>query len=138
MAGRGPAPKRQSRTRHKPRRGAWKAADGIGCQHGAIPKPPTGLMPASRVAWVTWFGSWFAAHWSPADVPALRVLANLHDRVERGEYQRAAELRLWMDTYGITPKGGQDRRWEPPIEQPQLLEPPARTPDDYAHLRVVD
>jgi hypothetical protein len=38
----------------------------------------------------------------------------LYDQVERGEFQRANELRLQMDTYGITPKGQQDRRWKPP------------------------
>jgi hypothetical protein len=58
--------------------------------------------------------AWFAAHWTPADLPALRQLVRLYDEVERNEFQRAGELRLQMDTYGITPKGQQDRRWAPP------------------------
>jgi hypothetical protein len=41
----------------------------------------------------------------------------VYDQVERGEFQRAGELRLQMDTYGITPKGQQDRRWARPTEQ---------------------
>jgi hypothetical protein len=74
-------------------------------------------MPASTEAWRTWMASWFAAHWSPDDLPGLRVVILLHDQVMRGEYQRANELRLQMDTYGITPKGQQDRRWAPPAEE---------------------
>jgi hypothetical protein len=64
--------------------------------------------------WSTWMRSWFAAHWMPGDLPALRHLARLYDRVDRGDSRLAGELRLWMDTYGITPKGQQDRRWAPP------------------------
>jgi hypothetical protein len=73
-------------------------------------------MPASVDAWSTWMGAWFAAHWSPDDLPGLRTLVRIYDQVERGEYQRANELRLQMDTYGITPKGQQDRRWAKPTE----------------------
>lgn len=73
-------------------------------------------MEASRDAWATWMGAWFAAHWSPSDLPGLRQVIRLYDQVERGEFQRASELRLQMDTYGITPKGQQDRRWKAPVE----------------------
>jgi hypothetical protein len=61
--------------------------------------------------------AWFAAFWTPDDLPALRQLVRVYDQVERGEFQRAAELRLQMDTYGITPKGQQDRRWMRPREE---------------------
>lgn len=74
-------------------------------------------MPASVEAWETWMGAWFAAHWTPEDLPGLRQVIRLYDQVERGEFQRANELRLQMDTYGITPKGQQDRRWEPPSQE---------------------
>jgi hypothetical protein len=63
-------------------------------------------------------GAWFAAFWAPEDLPALRTLVRLYDQVERGEFHRAPELRIEMDTYGITPKGQQDRRWKPPEEKP--------------------
>lgn len=56
-------------------------------------------------------GAWFAAFWTPEDVPGLECVVLLYDSVRRGEYQRANELRLQMDNYGITPKGQQDRRW---------------------------
>jgi len=90
-------------------------------------------MPESRTAWKTWMGAWFAAHWAPEDLPGLRQVIRLYDQVERGEYVRATELRLAMDTYGITPKGQQDRRWKPP-ETPSA---PVQKLSHYAHLRAV-
>lgn len=113
MAGRGAAPKAQDErvNRVGPSRGEWTAAPATGWQHGDVPEAPDGLMPASIEAWTTWFAAWFAAHWSPDDVPALRLLIGLYDQVERGKFERHNELRLAMDTYGITPKGQQDRRW---------------------------
>jgi hypothetical protein len=76
--------------------------------------------------------SWFAAHWGPADLPGLNHVIRLYDQVQRGEFQRSAELRLSMDTYGITPKGQQDRRWKPPSEQPDSPTlAPVVTPDRW-------
>ena len=134
----GPAPKQVRRRRNKPVRGEWQASDGIGWQHGAIPEPPDGLKAETLRAWQTWMHSWFASHWTPDDLPGLETTILLYDQVRRGEYQRATELRLSMDTYGITPKGQQDRRWAPgkALERPSTTtkEPIA---DPYAHLRVV-
>lgn len=99
-------------------------------------------MPASVEAWRVWFAAWFAAHWTPDDLPGLRQLARLYDQVERGEFQRAAELRLQMDTYGITPKGQQDRRWVRPDseteEAPPSQSPKPRESGPYGHLKVVN
>jgi len=116
MAGRGRAPKMadQRRNTSAPQRGEWTATERAGWQHGDVPEPPEGLMPASIVAWETWMGAWFAAHWTLEDLPGLLTIVLLYDQVQRGEYQRANELRLQMDTYGITPKGQQDRRWARP------------------------
>jgi hypothetical protein len=94
-------------------------------------------MPASLEAWDTWFKAWFASNWSVADLPGLRQIIRLHDQVERGDFVRSGELRLQMDTYGITPKGQQDRRWKPPAEgalKPSSGDRPAR----YGHLRAVN
>jgi len=143
MGGRGPAPKPATsrRTRHKPTRGEWQAMPGIGWQHGAMPKPPDGLLAASRVAWTTWMQAWFAAHWTPSDLPGLRKVIQLYDATERGELHRSAELRMSMDNYGITPKGQQDRRWSPPKpeEQPVGDQHPetAADADPYRHLKAV-
>ena len=116
MAGKGPAPKANRRRQNAPARGEWSVAEGEGWQHGEVPEPPDGLLEASRLAWSTWMGAWFAAHWGPADLPALRLVIRLYDQVERGEFTRSAELRMSMDTWGISPKGQQDRRWAPPVE----------------------
>lgn len=124
-----------------PARGDWKPAPGVGWQFGAIPKPPDGLLAPSRTAWSTWFRAWFAAHWTPDDVPGLRQIVRLYDQVERGEFQRAAELRMMLDTYGISPKGQQDRRWVKPLGVGPAV-PDSERPDTssspYAHLRVVN
>ena len=139
MAGRGRTPKvNRQNPRDVPKRGDWVAADG-GWQHGEIPSAPDGLLEASRTAWDVWLKAWFAAHWTPDDLPGLRQLIRLYDQVERGEFQRASELRLQMDTYGITPKGQQDRRWTrpKPEEEPQSQSQRLQGDDPYAHLRVV-
>lgn len=133
---RGPAPKEDRVRRVEPERGEIQQAPGVGWQHGEVPAPPDGLMPASVDAWDTWLGSWFAAFWSPADVPGLRHMIRLHDQVERGEFQRSTELRMTMDTYGVTPKGQQDRRWKPPkVETPKVAE--GSHSGRYAHLHRV-
>lgn len=111
-----PKPPGARRRANTPERGEWRAAEGVGWQHGEMPAPPDGLMPASVVAWETWFAAWFAAHWTPDDLPGLRQLVVIYDQVQRGEHQRSGECRLWMDTYGISPKGQQDRRWARPVE----------------------
>src|SRR5512137_1657389 len=111
MAGRGPAPKTNRRNKADvPIRGEWQPVPAIGWQHGPVPRPPNGLLKASRDAWEVWMASWFAAHWSPEDLPGLETVILLFDQVRRGEYPRVSELRLHMDGYGITPKGQQDRR----------------------------
>ena len=137
MAGRGPAPKLERQNKYEtPVRGEWQPTAGTGWQHGDLPPCPTGLLRASREAWDVWMRSWFAAHWTPDDLPGLRVVIRQYDQVERGEFQRSAELRLAMDTYGITPKGQQDRRWTPPKAEAAPTPEPA--PGKlYGHLRAV-
>ena len=139
MAGKGPAAKPVRRRRNTPARGSWKPAIGVGWQHSPFPVPPDGLLESSRLAWDTWLRAWFAANWTPADLPGLRQVVRMYDQVERGEFQRSSELRLLMDTYGITPKGQQDRRWMPPrVEEPAVapVEPEVQ-PTPYAHLGLV-
>lgn len=138
MPGPPPKPRNQRRRANAPARGEWRTAPGIGWQHGPLPKPPPGLMPASRVAWTTWFKAWFAAYWEPGDMPGLRILVRLHDAVERGEHQRSTELRLWMDGYGVTPAGRQARRWQPPEEPTETKSAKSSRKTRYGHLKVVD
>jgi hypothetical protein len=145
VAGRGPAPKPadQRRTRHAPQRGEWQATPGIGWQHGDVPKPPTGMARQSRITWMTWMHAWFAAHWTSDDVPVLRQIIRIFDAVERGVASSSdrTELRQLMDSYGITPKGQQDRRWTPPWMLPKAEESspsPEPSRGRFAHLKVVN
>jgi hypothetical protein len=141
MAGRGPAPKPERYRRGTPSRGEWKPSPDGGWQYD-LPEPPPGISPTAAAVWEGWFKSWWAANWSQDDLPALRFVIRLYDRVTRGDVKRAAELRQWMDSYGITPKGQQDRRWVKPLPprrprkldgflDPEHFEIPSR----YAHLR---
>lgn len=132
------APKESRRRRNVPERGEWTAKPGEGWQHGPIPAAPDGLMPKSVEAWDTWMRAWFAVHWTPDDLPGLRQLVRTYDQVERNEFQRGPELRLLMDTYGITPKGQQDRRWQRPKDA-EPVDDTAPTAEDspYGHLRAV-
>jgi hypothetical protein len=114
MPGRGPAPKPERYRRGTPSRGEWKLSPDGGWQHD-LPEPPSGISPAAATVWDGWFRSWWAANWTPDDLPALRFVIRLYDRVSRGDVKRAPELRQWMDGYGITPKGQQDRRWVKPL-----------------------
>ena len=138
MAGSGRKPKdpTQRINRHEPTRGEITPASSSGWQHGDIPPAPDGLMPASLEAWSTWLSSWFASFWTPSDLPGLRQLVRLYDQVERGEFQRASELRLQMDTYGITPKGQQDRRWKAPAADSVSGATDGKG-GHYTHLKVV-
>lgn len=118
-------------------RGPITHAQGVGWQHGEVPAPPTKLTKVAKEAWEIWFGSWFAWFWGPEDLPGIRQMVRLYDRVERGEFQRHAEMRVAMDTYGITPKGHQDRRWRPPQEAKPV---PSNTSSDsrWGDLKVAD
>ena len=80
--------------------------------------------------------SWVAAHWTPDDLPGLRQIARLYDQVERGEFVRMTELRMMLDTYGITPKGQQDRRWTRPDPAEAVTEAKPAAASRYAHLRI--
>jgi len=136
----GPIPKEQRRRRNKPARGDWRARSSLGWQHGEIPPAPEGVMPATQAAWSAWMQAWFAAHWTPADLPGLRQVARLFDQLERGEFTRAAELRMGMDNYGITPKGQAFLRWAPPkADAPEMAPAPEDDEDEklYGHLRRV-
>jgi hypothetical protein len=133
-----PKPPGERRRRNVPARGEWTAEPGVGWQHGPVPEPPDGLLKASRVAWAIWMGTWVAAHWTPGDLPGLRQVIRLYDQVERGEFVRSSELRLEMDTYGITPKGQQDRRWRRPEPGEESAPAADRAQGGrYGHLRPV-
>jgi hypothetical protein len=133
----GPAPKATRRRANIPVRGDWQPVTGLGWQHGPPPSPPAGLLKASRDAWTAWMAAWFASHWTPDDLPGLRTVIRLYDEVERGRFTRVGELRQYMDGYGITPKGQQDRRWSPPKPEDKPAAPGGQPDGLYDHLRAV-
>jgi hypothetical protein len=144
MAGRGPQPKDPAARTRRNSPPAAETTTEVGWQHGDIPPAPAKLLKTSREAWAIWMGSWFAAHWAPEDLPGLRQVVRLYDQVERGEFGRHTQCRIAMDTYGITPKGQQDRHWAAPWVAPVQADRPApggTTPKPgarYGHLRSVE
>lgn len=135
----GPAPKpKATRRRANPPVHEWQATPGVGWQHGAIPEAPDGLVSPSREAWTTWMRAWFASHWTPADLPGLRLVIAQFDAVQRGQAKAndVTTLVRLMDTYGITPAGQQARRWAPP-EEPAAPEKVVKPKSQYGNLRVV-
>ena len=52
-----------------------------------------------------------ATQWNEGDVPALKELAMLRERLMDGKISVAAEVRLRSDLFGLTPAGRQARRW---------------------------
>ena len=135
MPGPAPKPREQRRNRVPKPRGDWQQPPALGWQHGEIPPAPDGMMLDSYDTWSTWMHAWWASHWTPDDLPGLRTTILLFDAVQRRDFNRVTELRQWMDGYGITFKGRQDRRWSPP--QADELAPPQPAANPYAHLRPV-
>lgn len=139
MPGQGRAPKPQAERRNHvpPSRGEWKRTELIGWQHGPTPKPPPRLTKVSKETWDIWFAAWWAAHWQPEDLPVLRQIICLYDAIERQEASAAelSQFRQLIDTYGITPKGQQDRRWAPPAAEP--VSPKKPTSRNRPRLKVV-
>jgi hypothetical protein len=134
----GPPPNVTRRRRNKPAGGEWKPAPGVGWQHGDIPAPPDGLMTRSRAIWDEWFKGWWAANWTADYLSQIEKAIKLYDATERGEFKATSELRQWMDGIGVTFKGQQMLRWQPPkgVEQP-TEEPVAPKGGRFAHLRAV-
>lgn len=155
----GPTPKTIRRRRNAPARGEWTATPGVGWQHGPIPAPLVALHKEAMLAWTTWMRSWVAAHWTPEDLPGLNVVIGLYDQMldylrepfiekeyvtTKGDTRTvwvakpnpAGELRQYLDNYGITKKGQQDRRWvaPKPTEEPA---PGDDQGDPYGGLRVI-
>ena len=133
----GPAPKLERRRRNAPKAGEWKAAPATGWQHGTTPKPPKGLTAESRRQWKEWFASWAASFWRPDHISGLRTAILLYNEMQsRPSASTASTLGQYLDRYGLTPKGQQDRRWLPPKDEER---PEAEKPTSaYRKLRVVN
>lgn len=121
---RGPKPKPAALARAGSRTHEYQSAPGVGWQHGPTPAPPDTLTEIGAVAWRSWFASWFASFWTPADLPVIELTAELYERVRLG-VTTPDKLTPYLDRCGITVKGRQDNRWSAPeVEQPTpVVEP---------------
>jgi len=100
----------------------WQYPEGLGWQHGRIPRPPAILeTDEAKAAWKDWLGSWWAAFYTPDDLRMLGILVHLVDRMVKGEIS-ASQVTPLLDRFGITPKGRQDLRW---AERPASKAPAA-------------
>lgn len=143
MPGPPPAPAEQRRRRNTPAGGEWQNAPGVGWQHGKPPPPPKGLRPEMVEEWKAWFSCWWAAFWTPDDVPMLRRMAAMQNeclRIEAGDYTEKTrpsppygEWRQLTDRFGMTPKARLSLRWLPQAEDKTQ----ARKPSRYGHLKAV-
>ena len=93
----------------------WTPATSTGWQHGDIPEPPDGLMPASLAMWNDWFTAWYASFWQPDAAGMIRQIIAMYDQMERGDLAIVTKMTPLLHAYGITPKGRQDLRWAPPV-----------------------
>jgi hypothetical protein len=111
----------------------WKNAPEGGWV-GRKPQHPKGLMPESEKAWRAWFASWWAANWSPEDVPQLELAVRLYDLIVRGSTNEMPRFQSIADSLGITPKGRHALRWLPPSGEPETVT--QTTPNDLEARRA--
>jgi hypothetical protein len=122
MAGRGPAPKDPSQRRraNAPARGEW--VDLPPLKEPVLPElPVTGgaqWHPETVEMWTAWRADPVSAQWSEADVAYALQTIRLMDAGAPPN-----ELRLRMDSLGLTPKGKRDLRWRLVSEAPAVEAP---------------
>lgn len=118
MAGNGPAPKdpAQRRRRNAPERGDWVTLKPL--EHPVLDPLPVldgeDLWSArTSETWEAWRNDPVTATWSPADRAYAMDTILIHQMVygPEGDVARANELRLRMDSLGLTPKGKRDLRY---------------------------
>jgi hypothetical protein len=126
MAGRGPAPKEGRRRANAPARGDW--VDLSPLEHPVLPPLPdlegAEWAAGTLATWDAWMSDPVSAQWSPSDVAYALDTILLHNVMTPGS---ASEVRLRMDSLGLTPKGKRDLRWRLAAadEKPETLQQPA-------------
>lgn len=119
MAGRGRAPQENRRRRNVPARGEWVDLDPL--EQSVLPELPEGEWRPETVAmWEAWRMDPVSAEWSPADVAFALDTIRLHNVMLNAS--GANEVRLRMDSLGLTPKGKRDLRWRISKAEPELAE----------------
>ena len=136
MAGNGPAPKdpSQRRNRNTPMRGEW--VDLAPLDKPVLPELPEGnWSPRTCMAWEAWRRDPVSAQWTPSDVDYAIDTIYLHNAMTE---KSASEVRLRMDSLGLTPKGKRDLRWRVAEGEPERVAPSTSSQSDRrARLTVV-
>lgn len=135
MAGNGPAPKPpdQRRRRNKPERGEWVVLPGDGYDGPEAPMPELETDHA-RYTWGLWWSSPMAHMWTEADWPALQRLIVM---IDSGR-EKANEIRLQEERFGLSPKGRRDLRWVLPVEEETAAPKGVVLEGRWSDLRVVE
>ena len=126
MAGRGPAPKEGRRRRNAPARGEWVELPPL--EQAVLDELPEleddVWRPETVSLWEAWRADPVTALWSPADRAFALDTLILHNEMTASG---ASEIRLRMDSLGLTPKGKRDLRWrivgEAPAEEKPVVQP---------------
>ena len=117
MAGVGPAPKDAAarRRRNQPERGDWVTLQPLERPVlDPLPQLDDETLWSARTAetWEAWRHDPVSATWSPADRAYAMDTILIHQMVfGLDDAARANELRLRMDSLGLTPKGKRDLRY---------------------------
>lgn len=131
MAGRGPAPKESRRRANRPARGEW--VDLPPLERVVLRDLPEGEWPVETLEmWAAWQADPVSTQWSSSDVEYAVATARIH---ASGPISRASEIRLRMDSLGLTPKGKRDLRWRIQAVKVAEVEQPAA---EVRRLRAVD
>ena len=147
MAGRGRVPKAPDVRRNPvaPKRGEWVTLP-VGKYVGGKPDLRSvpvdgGFMPASKAAWVAWWGSpmahmWVRAQW-PSIIRLLLVTEFVFRATKRGDMRGLSvlltEARHLEDGLGISEKGRRDLRWALPSDETQPV-PAVAQPANVVNL----
>lgn len=136
MAGRGSAPQAERRRRNEPARGEW--IDLAPLERPVLPPLPKrrrgdGWPARVRATWSAWRADPVTAMWSPADVAYAFDAILLYEVMTPSS---ASEVRLRMDSLGLTPKGKRDLRWRIGTAPEQELKPKRPEPPGSSSRRA--
>jgi hypothetical protein len=127
MAGNGPAPKPKDQrvNNHAPSRGEW--VDLYPLEKSVLPDLPEraedeSWSAAAIAAWRAWREDPVTSQYSPADIAYAIDAIRLYEVMTPS---RANEVRLRMDSLGLTPKGKRDLRWRVVSDDPEEQNTPA-------------
>lgn len=118
MAGRGPAPSAQRQRRNAPQRGDWVTLEPLAAP--VLPELAEFVLPdaqpwplTSVMLWDAWRDDPVTATWNASDRAFAVDTIHLHAEAATA---KANELRLRMESLGLTPKGRRDLRFLLPDE----------------------